>query len=185
MPKLRHLLLAGAFVLTLAAALLDWPGQADTNTDTEALAAPKRARPAATIATGDTASSVASTGSRTSNPSATGTGTSQGAATPQVQRMRHTQANAFASQTWLPPAPKVKAAPPPTPHAPALPFVYLGRQQDGANVTVFVSQGTRNHVLHSGDTVAGYRVEQISPTDITFVYLALGEKQRLSFGSEN
>jgi hypothetical protein len=33
--------------------------------------------------------------------------------------------------------------------------------------------------------VAGYRVEQISPTDITFVYLALGEKQRLSFGSEN
>jgi hypothetical protein len=178
MPKLRHLLLAGAFVLTLAAAVLGPPGQEDLQADADALAGPVRAQAPAASATGDTASNTNATGT----PSTVG---SQGSAKEPGQRMRHTQANAFASQTWLPPAAKVKPAPPPVPHAPALPFVYLGRQQDGAAVTVFVSQGTRNHVLHSGDTVAGYRVESISPTDITFVYLALGEKQRLSFGSEH
>jgi hypothetical protein len=57
--------------------------------------------------------------------------------------------------------------------------------QDGATVAAFVSMAGRNHVLHSGDTVAGYRVESITPTGMTFVYLALDEKQRLPFGSEN
>jgi hypothetical protein len=77
------------------------------------------------------------------------------------------------------------APPPPPPGAPPLPFAYLGRMQDGAAMTVFVSQGARNHVLRSGDTLAPYKVESISPTDITFVYLPLGEKQRLTFGSEH
>jgi hypothetical protein len=78
-----------------------------------------------------------------------------------------------------------KAPAPPPPSAPPLPFTYLGKMQDGATVTVFVSQGGRNHVLHNGDTLAGYRVESITAADMTFVYLSLNEKQRLTFGSEN
>ena len=100
--------------------------------------------------------------------------------------MRHTAANAFAAHSWLPPVPKAKAAPPPPPpQAPPLPFVYLGKMQEGTAVTVFVSLAGRNHVLHAGDTVAGYRVDSISPNDMTLVYLTLGEKQRLTFGSDN
>jgi hypothetical protein len=56
---------------------------------------------------------------------------------------------------------------------------------DGTRVTAFVSMGANTHLLHSGDTVRDYRVEAISPREITFVYLPLNQKQRLSFGSEN
>ena len=98
--------------------------------------------------------------------------------------MHHSHATAFASYSWLPPAPKpppVAAAAPE--RAPPLPFVYLGQMRDGEAITVFASQGTRNHVLHSGDTLPPYRVESISPAGMTFVYLPLGEKQQLTFGS--
>ena len=99
--------------------------------------------------------------------------------------MQHSKANAFAAIGWQPPAPKTKPVPPPAPRAPPLPFVYLGKMQEGAVVTAFVSQAGRTHVLHAGDTVDSYRVDRISPRDMTFVYVPLGEKQRLSFGSEN
>ena len=100
-------------------------------------------------------------------------------------RMHPTQSNPFSSQSDLPPVLVAKEPPPLPPSAPPLPFTYMGKMQDGPVITVFVSQGGRNHVLHSGDNLAGYRVDNITPTDITFVYLPLNEKQRLTFGSEN
>jgi hypothetical protein len=71
------------------------------------------------------------------------------------------------------------------PKAPPLPFVYMGKMLDGKAVTAFVSMGGQTHLLHGGDTLREYRVEAISAKEITFVYLPLNEKQRLSFGSEN
>jgi hypothetical protein len=56
---------------------------------------------------------------------------------------------------------------------------------DGKAVTAFVSMGGATHLLHGGDTVRDYRVESISAREITFVYLPLNQKQRLSLGSEN
>lgn len=100
-------------------------------------------------------------------------------------RLQASQSNPFAAHSWLPPVPVVKAPPPPPPRAPALPFTYLGKLQDGANTTVFVGQGGRSHVLKSGDKLASYQVESIGTSDMVFVYLPLGEKQRLSFGLEN
>lgn len=100
-------------------------------------------------------------------------------------RLHASKADPFAAHSWLPPVPVVKAPPPPPPRAPALPFTYLGKLQDGAAVTVFVAQGERSHVLKSGDKLASYQVESISPTDMVFIYLPLGEKQRLSFGTAN
>jgi hypothetical protein len=104
---------------------------------------------------------------------------------PSAPRLHHSRSNPFSVQSWLPPVAPVKAPLPPAPSAPPLPFTYLGKMQDGPVITVFVSQGGRNHVLHNGDNLAGYRVEDITPTDMTFVYLPLNEKQRLTFGSEN
>ena len=119
-------------------------------------------------------------------PDSQATAPATAAAAPGAARMHHTKANPFAAHSWLPPVPKAKAPPPPPPpRAPPLPFAYLGKMQDGAAMTVFVSQGARNIVLRSGDTLPQYRVDSITPTDMTFVYLPLGEKQRLTFGSEN
>jgi hypothetical protein len=92
-------------------------------------------------------------------------------------------ANLFAARSWQPPpppAPKAEA-----PKAPALPFHFLGKLLQDGDVTAFVSQGTVTHLLRKGDVLANYRVDEITPSEMTFVYLPLNEKQRLSFGSAN
>jgi hypothetical protein len=182
MSKLRPIFLGSALALTVAASVFDLPWQQPAEAQADAPDANLAETQAAGAAKGPrTAPAAADKPVAGAQPEPVRGATPAGPA-----RMRHSQANAFASTSWLPPVPKPKPAPPPPPpRAPALPFVYLGRVQDGAAVTAFVSLAGRNHVLHSGDTVAGYRVESITPTDMTFVYLALGEKQRLSFGSEN
>ena len=102
-------------------------------------------------------------------------------------RLRRSNANPFATRSWEPPPPPppVQVVRPVTPKAPPLPFVYMGKMLDGKAVTAFVSLGGQTHLLHGGDTLRDYRVEAISVKEITFVYLPLNEKQRLSFGSEN
>ena len=177
MVQRSHLILGTAFVLTLAASVFDLPWQHGSDADEQAAATDAAERRAARNPA-QLQPSAKARPAGTSGPASAGT---SGAT-----RMRHSKANAFATHSWLPPVPKAKPAPPPPPpRAPPLPFAYLGKMQDGAAVTAFVSQGGRNHVLHSGDTLPQYKVESISPTEITFVYLPLGEKQRLTFGSEN
>ena len=99
-------------------------------------------------------------------------------------RLRRSNANPFAVRSWTPPPP-VQVVRAVVPKAPPLPFVYMGKMLDGKAVTAFVSMGGQTHLLHGGDTLRDYRVEAISAKEITFVYLPLNEKQRLSFGSEN
>lgn len=71
------------------------------------------------------------------------------------------------------------AAAVPTP--PALPFVYLGRMVDGDKTAVFVTKGDENYSLTPGQTVAGdYRVEKITDTEVTFTYLPMKKRQKLS-----
>lgn len=171
MVQRSHLVLGAAFVLTLAASVFDLPWQHGSDADEQG-----------TAAATDAAERRAARNPANLQPSAN----ARPAGTSGTARMHHSKANAFATHSWLPPVPKAKPAPPPPPpRAPPLPFAYLGKMQDGGAVTAFVSQGGRNHVLHSGDTLPQYKVESISPTEITFVYLPLGEKQRLTFGSEN
>jgi len=169
MPAVRHIVMGLALLLTVAASVLDWPWQPEQDSGNaasdrgahrkEAVAAPRQRA-------SDLAVHVQ-------------------APTPSDVRLQRSKANPFAVHSWLPPVVKVKALPPPPPRAPPLPFAYIGKMQEGAAVTAFVSQGDRNLVLRSGDTLPSYRVESITPKDITFVYLPLNEKQRLSFGSEN
>ncbi len=176
MAQLRHLLLGAALVLTVAASVLDWPGQPG---DTAAQAEQAKDAITATVRNAD------GKGTAPAQP-ATGAASASAGAAVNSPRIHPTRANPFAAHSWLPPVPKAKAPPPPPPpRAPPLPFAYLGKMQDGAAVTVFVSQGGRNLVLHSGDTLPNYQVEGISASAITFVYVPLGEKQRLTFGSEN
>lgn len=97
----------------------------------------------------------------------------------------------FAGKSWYvppppPPQPKVvQEAPQPT--APSLPFRYMGRmQEENGQALVYLTQGTRAYSVSQGDTIDGtYRVESISPAQVTLVYLPLNIKQRLNIGSAN
>ena len=93
-------------------------------------------------------------------------------------------ADLFAVHSWQPPPARApKADPPPPPAAPALPFRYLGKVLDQGQVIAFVAQDSRTHLLRSGDLVADYRVIEITPSDMSFMYLPLNQRQRLTFGS--
>lgn len=98
----------------------------------------------------------------------------------------------FAGKSWYvpppppPPQPKVaQEAPPPT--APPLPFRYMGRmQEEDGQAMVYLTQGTRAYSVSQGDTIDGtYRVESISPAQVTLVYLPLNIRQRLNIGGVN
>lgn len=89
----------------------------------------------------------------------------------------------FAPHSWQPPPPPPPK--PPAPKAPPLPFRYLGKVLEGSEILAFLGQGTRTHLLRRGDVLAEYKVDEITPTEITFVYLPLNEKQHLTFGSAN
>lgn len=94
----------------------------------------------------------------------------------------------FAGKSWYvppppPPQPEIiQEAPKPT--APPLPFRYMGRmQEEDGKTLVYLTQGARAYSVSQGDTIDGtYRVEGISPTQVTLVYLPLNIRQKLNIG---
>ena len=101
-------------------------------------------------------------------------------------RMEPPLADLMPAQSWQPPPPPVAAAPPaPPPSAPPLPFRYLGRLEEGAQVAVFLAEGTQTRVVRQGDRLAQYRIDEITPQGMRLTYLPLNETQRLLFGSAN
>lgn len=90
----------------------------------------------------------------------------------------------------LPPSPpklvQVAAAPvePPKPTVPPVPFTVIGKKLEGSTWEVYLARGDQTYIATQGGEVAGdYRVESISPTQITFIYLPLNEKQTLQTGA--
>jgi hypothetical protein len=74
--------------------------------------------------------------------------------------------------------------PPPAPQAPPLPFAYLGKLIEADGISVFLTNGSRNWVVRSGDTIDGaYRVEAIGDGTMTLTYLALDIRQELGIGA--
>lgn len=95
--------------------------------------------------------------------------------------------NPFAGKSWYvppPPPPPQKPQEAPRPTAPPLPFGYMGRmQEEDGQAVVYLTQGKRAYSVSEGDTIDGtYRVEGISPTQVTLVYLPLNIKQKLNIG---
>lgn len=94
-------------------------------------------------------------------------------------------ANLFPVGNWAPPPPKVAKAIAVVRQAPPLPFTYLGKVLEGNSIVVFLSEGDRTHLVRTGDVVANYRVQQVTPSDMTLLYIPLDETQKLNFGSSN
>ncbi|NMG44740.1 secretion system X translation initiation factor, partial [Aromatoleum toluvorans] len=76
-------------------------------------------------------------------------------------------------------------APPPVPVAPPVPYEYLGKLADGSSVRVFLVRGERPYTVTEGDVLDGnYKVQRITDTTMTLVYLPLNMTQTLPVGSK-
>lgn len=87
-------------------------------------------------------------------------------------------------KTALKSAPPTPAAiapmPVPAPQAPSLPFRYIGQLTDAQVTTVFLAAPSDNLAVRLGETVLGsYRLDALSPTELTFTYLPLKQQQKL------
>jgi hypothetical protein len=91
----------------------------------------------------------------------------------------------LAARSLAAPAPAASGAPNPAaaPTAPALPFRYLGKMNDGEKTLVFVGRGEEHYSVEPGLTIDTYRVEQVTDTAITFVFLPLGTRQVLELAA--
>ncbi|MBA1203269.1 hypothetical protein G7009_16175 [Pseudomonas capeferrum] len=70
------------------------------------------------------------------------------------------------------------------PAAPVLPFQFVGRLDDRLDQQVFLQDGEKLYVVRQGDVIEDtYRIEQISATELSLVYLPLHLSQTLSVGS--
>lgn len=69
---------------------------------------------------------------------------------------------------------------PTVPHAPPVPFIYLGRLQDENNELIFLKMGDKNYAIKTGDIIDNiYKVIDINSDKIKFIYIPLNENQDL------
>jgi len=161
MVSQRHLWLGVALVVTLVAVVVDFPAPPEE----PGAGSRPQVRPAAPVMAGAPALPAPTLTGRTPWPAG--------------------RTDLFVARNWQPPPAPAPAAPPVAPTAPALPFAYLGKLLDGTEVLAFVSQGGVTRILRKGDTLQDYRVEAITQSAATFVYLPLDQRQTLNFGSAN
>jgi hypothetical protein len=70
------------------------------------------------------------------------------------------------------------------PTAPPLPFQFIGKLEDSQQLQVFLQNGERLYVVRAGDVIDDvYKVDRISATEMSLVYLPLKFAQTLSVGS--
>lgn len=106
--------------------------------------------------------------------------------------VKTTPRDLFPSKQWKPAAvlttvteqPLVVAPVDVLPVAPALPFQFVGRLDDRDDQRVFLQSGEKLYVVRRGDVIDDtYRIEQISATELSLVYLPMHLSQTLSVGS--
>jgi hypothetical protein len=92
----------------------------------------------------------------------------------------------FESQNWQPPPPKIppgakiKPGPPPAPVAPPLPYTFAGRLVHDGKLSLLLAKGDEVVPIREGETLDGvYKVDSITQTQITLIYLPLGQKQTI------
>ncbi|MGE7989559.1 hypothetical protein ACQKPE_00605 [Pseudomonas sp. NPDC089554] len=133
----------------------------------------------------------ASTGAVSSTDSANDA-PSVGAGSP-AKRPPQSPKDLFPSQRWAKPqtlatvteqpAPAAPAAPA-TPSAPVLPFQFIGRLGDRDDQQVFLQSGEKLYVVRQGDVIDDtYRLDRVSASELSLVYLPLHQSQTLSVGS--
>lgn len=89
----------------------------------------------------------------------------------------------FAGRSWTPAPPPVMAVEPAAPTAPPLPFTYLGKKLEDEQWRIFLGMADQTFVVGEGSTINDlYRIDSISPPNLSLTYLPLGQSQSLSIG---
>ncbi|SHH14094.1 hypothetical protein [Massilia sp. CF038] len=99
----------------------------------------------------------------------------------------------FGRRDWNPPPPApdaralaaaaAAAPPPPAPMAPPLPFTFLGKAVADGNWEVFLARGDKTYIVRDKMVIEGtYRVDAITPPNLTLTYLPLNQVQQLNIG---
>jgi len=74
--------------------------------------------------------------------------------------------------------------PPPVPVAPALPFSLAGRMDEPGATVAILQRQDRTYIVRVGDEIDGtYRVIEIGPGSVVFLYLPLNERQTARFAT--
>ena len=97
--------------------------------------------------------------------------------------VRKSPSSLFQTPTWVVP---VKAPPPApvVPTAPPNPFQFLGKQQSGNDIKVFLAEGEKTWVVEANSVLGPlYKVESIKPPKLTIVYLPLNIRQDIYIGN--
>jgi hypothetical protein len=67
--------------------------------------------------------------------------------------------------------------------APPLPFVYVGKKQEGSSWEVYLVRGEQTFIAREGQAIDGqYMVERIAPPVLTLTYVPLRQAQSLPIG---
>ncbi len=116
---------------------------------------------------------------RTPIPEARETSKGSAPALPERPPLGEPRSGLFGSQSWQPPAPKIAPAPV-APSAPPMPYRFAGKLVHDGNEQVFLAKGDLIIPVSEGQTIDGtYRVESITPEQVTLIYLPLAHKERI------
>jgi hypothetical protein len=91
----------------------------------------------------------------------------------------------LAAKQWIPSKPKFEALItqpilPQIPQAPALPFQVIGQLIEDGKASVFLKYNDQNLVVHVGDIITDtYKIESLTDSVLTLLYLPLNQKQTL------
>ena len=94
-------------------------------------------------------------------------------------------ADPFSAQSWLPRRkPAVVSSAPPEPVTPPLPYRFAGQFHRESGIEVYVARGEEIFPVKEGDTLDGqYKVDSVSATEVSFIYLPSGARQTLQFSA--
>ncbi|HEN8801509.1 hypothetical protein HP546_09855 [Pseudomonas sp. CM25] len=97
-----------------------------------------------------------------------------------TQKWTKPQALATVTEQPVVAAPVVAAAP----TAPELPFQFIGRMGERDDLQIFLQSGEKLYVVRQGDVIEDtYRLDRVSASELSLVYLPLHQSQTLSVGS--
>lgn len=94
----------------------------------------------------------------------------------------------FGLHDWTPPPPPPPKRtgvepPPPPPMAPPLPFTVLGKAVADGSWEVYLARGDKTFIVRDKTVIEGtYRVDAITPPNLTLTYLPLNQVQQLNIG---
>jgi hypothetical protein len=94
------------------------------------------------------------------------------------------QSDPFRTKSWYVAPPPPPPPPPEKPHAPPLPFKYMGMYEDQGKVTVYLVRGEDAFAIQPGEKFADvYRLDKIEQGALVLSYLPMSITQTLPIGS--